>query len=89
MKITLNVDCTPAEARSFFGLPEIEALQQRLLEKMETQLENNLSAMDMQKLSESLMKNFVTPGGPVPGWERWQELFANIASGAAMKNKAD
>ena len=27
MKITVNVDCTPEEARSFLGLPDVQPLQ--------------------------------------------------------------
>ena len=46
MKITINVDCTPAEAREFFGLPDLRSLQAAWL----AEIENRLIA-DMQKFS--------------------------------------
>ena len=30
MKITVNVDCTPDEARHFFGLPDVKPMQDAL-----------------------------------------------------------
>ena len=35
MKITINVDCTPAEAREFFGLPDLRPLQAAWLAEVE------------------------------------------------------
>ena len=37
MKVRIDIDCTPAEARSFLGLPDTEALQQEMLEKLREQ----------------------------------------------------
>lgn len=34
MKLTINVDCTPQEARTFFGLPDVEALNAMIVEEM-------------------------------------------------------
>jgi len=69
MKITFNIDCTPAEARSFFGLPDVAPLQKRMMQEMEAQFRKNAGALDM----EGLFKGFLTGvGGPM---ERWQEFF--------------
>ena len=46
MKITINVDCTPAEAREFFGLPDLRPLQAAWLADVEKRL-----IADMQKFS--------------------------------------
>jgi hypothetical protein len=35
MKITINVDCTPAEAREFLGLPDLRPLQAAWLAEVE------------------------------------------------------
>lgn len=71
MKITFNIDCTAEEARSFFGLPNVAPMQDRLMADMEAQMRKNLGAMDM----ESLYRNFITGAGT--GMERWQEMFRN------------
>lgn len=34
MKITVNVDCTPEEARRFLGLPDLTAVHEAYVEKM-------------------------------------------------------
>lgn len=33
MKLTINVDCTPQEARQFLGLPDVEALNAMIVEE--------------------------------------------------------
>jgi hypothetical protein len=38
MKVTIEIDCTPAEARQFMGLPDLQPMQDRLLEEMEGRL---------------------------------------------------
>jgi hypothetical protein len=65
MKISVDIDCTPAEARSFLGLPDTEALQQEMLEKMRGQLE----AMN----PEEMMKLWM-PGG-TDGLQQMQQAF--------------
>ncbi len=34
MKVTLDVDCTPQEARAFLGLPDLTSLHEAYVEKM-------------------------------------------------------
>ena len=38
MKITIEIDCTPDEARQFFGLPDVKPMQAALMQKIETQM---------------------------------------------------
>ena len=33
MKIKIDIDCTPQEARAFFGLPHVEPMQEAVLGK--------------------------------------------------------
>ena len=40
MKVTVNVDCTPEEARAFIGLPNIAPLQERMMKEMEERTPN-------------------------------------------------
>ena len=35
MQITINIDCTPVEARQLAGLPDLQPMQQRLMGEME------------------------------------------------------
>ena len=77
MKITVNIDCTPQEARSFLGLPDLEPLQARLLAEMETRMRAALASME----PEALMKAWV-PGG-MQGWEQLQKMFWTQLASAA------
>ncbi|TAK98224.1 MAG: hypothetical protein EPO08_19870 [Rhodospirillaceae bacterium] len=53
MKVTMNIECTPEEARAFFGLPDVGPLQQRMIEQMEAKMDKVASAMD----PETFLKN--------------------------------
>ena len=37
MKIKFDIEATPQELRSFFGLPDIESLQQEMLDRLREQ----------------------------------------------------
>ena len=39
MKVTVNVDCTPEEARRFLGLPDLSSVHEAYLEKMRSAVE--------------------------------------------------
>ena len=38
MKFTVDVDCTPDEARRFFGLPDVTALQEKMMKEIEKRI---------------------------------------------------
>ena len=38
MKVRIEIDCTPDEARQFFGLPDVKPMQAALMGKIEAQM---------------------------------------------------
>jgi hypothetical protein len=68
MKITLNVDCTPEEARAFFGLPDLKPLQSELLDQLKDRLSKNIQSLD----PETIARNWFSP---LKAFEQMQELF--------------
>ena len=38
MKVKFEVECTPAEARQFFGLPDVKPMQDAMMAKLEAQM---------------------------------------------------
>lgn len=42
MKITINVDCSPEEARSFLGLPDVKPMQTAMMEEVENRMRANM-----------------------------------------------
>jgi hypothetical protein len=45
LKITVNIDCTPLEAREFIGLPNIQPMQEKVMKQMEENLLSGISGM--------------------------------------------
>lgn len=58
MKFTINVDCTPEEARSFLGLPDLTPLHDKYLEQVAKAMENAGSVEQM----EAMMRSFSPMG---------------------------
>ncbi len=50
MKVTINIDCTPEEARVFLGLPDVQPMQKVLLAQVQERMSNNLAAMDPETM---------------------------------------
>ena len=73
MKVTVEVDCTPKEARAFLGQPDVEAFNVWLVQQMQARFEQN---MDLLK-PEELVKNWMAFGGQA------QEAMRRFMEGAA------
>lgn len=56
MKVNIQIDCTPKEARTFFGLPDLEPMQQTVLDEMQRRM---ISQMDRFS-PEGIMKSWFT-----------------------------
>lgn len=79
MKVRIDIDCTPLEARAFFGLPDVAPMQATVLKDMEERMRAALSAMD----PEAMLKTWF-PGG-LQGWEQLQRAFWSQLSGAGER----
>lgn len=53
MKVILEVDCTPAEARAFLGLPDVESLNDQLVSEMKRRMDENMAAMQPDELMKT------------------------------------
>ena len=69
MKITIDIDCTPEEARAFLGLPDVSAAQQAYVDEFQRRMMEALGAMDPADMAKAWM-----PEG-MPGWEQWQKMW--------------
>ena len=73
MKVNVEIDCTPLEARQFFGLPDVQPMQTAVMEKLQHQMMDNI-----QKVSpEALMQSWLTFDPKIA--ERFQNLFVTMA----------
>ena len=76
MKLNVEVDCTPAEARAFLGLPDVTALNDHMVAEMKKRLDANLA----MAAPEELMKNWMAFGGQAS--EQFMKLMTAAASAA-------
>lgn len=75
MKIKLDIDATPQELRTFFGLPDVEPLQQEMMEQLRKRMQEGMERYDpatllkpllpenmrtLESLQESFWKSFFT-----------------------------
>lgn len=81
MKVTFDIDCTPAEARAFFGLPDVEPLQEKVLKEIEARMMQSLAAMD----TAEMMKTWMPPA--MQGVENLQRFWAQFSASALDPNK--
>jgi len=88
MKFTVDVDCTPAEARAFLGLPDVAPMQQALMGEVEERMKANLAAMDPEALFKAWMPPSV-PGGMESLEQMQRAFFAQFGGGTAGKGKKD
>jgi hypothetical protein len=80
MKISIDIDCTPLEARRFLGLPDVEAMQKAMMDQLQERMMSALASTD----PEMLMKTWLPAG--LAGFEQLQKMFWAAAEGAASGN---
>ncbi len=58
MKMTIEVDCTPEEARRVMGLPDVSALNDHLVAEMSKRIDANINLLN----PEDFLKNWMALG---------------------------
>ena len=81
MKIKLDIDCTPEEARSFFGLPDVMPLQERMMKEIEQRMVHGLQAMDPADMIKTWMP------ATMQGFDQMQRFWSQVASDALDPKK--
>ena len=80
MKIIMNIECTPEEARRFLGLPDVTGLQEEMMEGLGAKMRESLAATD----PEALMKTWMSGMGE--GLEEMQKQFWSQFTGQNTKD---
>jgi hypothetical protein len=82
MKVNIELDMTPQEARAFFGLPDVAPLQQKMMEEMQGRMRLAFDAGD----PEAMMRAWMPLGG-AEAFQQFQKLFWDGAARAAGGKK--
>src|SRR4051812_27874963 len=87
MKVNVEVDCTPQEARQFLGLPDVQPMQDAVMDRLQQQMVSNI-----EKVSpEALMQSWFNFNPKIT--EQFQDMFVAMAglgsprSGYATSNE--
>lgn len=75
MKVNIEIDCTPAEARAFLGLPDVAPLNELLVQEMRKRMAENMTAMQ----PDELMKSWTSFG--VQAQDQFRRLMEAAVSG--------
>lgn len=73
MKVNIEIDCTPLEARQFFGLPDVMPMQTAVMDKLQQQMMSNIDKVS----PESLIQSWFTFDPKIA--ERFQDMFVTMA----------
>ena len=77
MKFTVNVECSPEEARRFMGLPDVTPINEALVGEMGNRMEANLKMMS----PETMMSSWMSVG--TQAQDAFVKLMTTAASGAS------
>ena len=80
MKVTVEVECTPVEARAFMGLPDVTPINEQMVSEMQKRLSNNMSML----APDELLKSWMSFG--VGAQEQFRNLMATAVSNATGKS---
>ena len=75
MKVTIEVDCTPQEGRSFFGLPDVSSLNDHLVQEMKSRIDANINMLQ----PEELLRSWASFGGAAQ--EQFMRMMLAATSG--------
>ena len=81
MKVTIEMDMTPQEARAFMGLPDVEPMQKKMLDDMQSRMKQAFDAND----PEAMMRAWMPLGG-AEAFQKFQKLMWDTASGMAKRD---
>ena len=81
MKMTIEIDCTPKEARAFLGQPDVEALNAWVVDQMKDRFTQNFDVLK----PEELMKGWMAFGGQAQ--DTFRKFMESAAEAAQPRKK--
>lgn len=90
MKINVEFDLTPEELRQALGLPNIEAFQQDLLDRIQRQMESGVEGYDPMSLMQPFLQQPALQQGLSQGlasFGNYQKMMMDMLTQAAQSAK--
>lgn len=73
MKFTIEVDCTPEEARHFFGLPDVKPMQDAAMARMGQQMSDAVASLTPEAMLRTWLP--LSPWPPAQMQDAMSNLF--------------
>ena len=83
MKVRIEAECTPEEARAFLGLPDVTPLNAKIIDEMMRRVEANAALLQ----PDELMRSWATWGGQAQEQFRALMQTAVRAAGSPQRSK--
>jgi hypothetical protein len=83
LKITMNIDITPEEMRRLVGLPDVQAFNEQLMDKIREKMEAGVEGYDPMSLFQPYMK------GTMAGLDLFQRMMASAMTGGRGDDARD
>ena len=55
MKVKIEIDCTPIEARDFLGLPDVKPMQEAMMDQMQAKMQENMDELHARSADADLV----------------------------------
>ena len=86
MKVTIEMDMTPQEARAFMGLPDVEPMQKKMLEDMQSRMKQAFDAIDPEGMMRAWMPLSSGFGGGAETFQKFQKAMWDSAAAMVKKD---
>ncbi|MBW7946704.1 MAG: hypothetical protein H3C60_09780 [Sphingomonadaceae bacterium] len=80
MKVNIEIDCTPEEARAFMGLPDVRALHDLYIDRMTSLMKDGITAGDVERLMSNWLPSAASGIGEVQK-AMWNAMTGGVAGG--------
>jgi hypothetical protein len=83
MRFTVNIECTPEEARDFFGLPDVKSMQDAMMGEMQKQMQAGMQVFQANPILQPWLKL------QMDSLQQFQSLFLNapVANNSPAEKK--
>ena len=90
MKVNVEVDMTPEEARRMMGLPDVAPMQEKMMDEMQARMKAAFATGDPEAMMQAWMPFLNgSPGGGARAFEQFQKfLWDSALMVAGKKDKA-
>ena len=86
MKVTIEMDMTPEEARAFMGLPDVAPMQKKMMEEMQARMKAAFDTNDPEGMMRAWLPFSQGMGGGADAFQKFQKAMWDNAAAVMKKD---